>query len=126
MMPSKEFLRACVCRYCVKAAYWGGVYCGKTGSRQFTALSAICGIALAWNAVKPLTLIRLWRKFLTSVKIMNLMDAGCTDDEITIATLAEIANQVPGGGQVDGDNVRQCLDRDVCEVGFEMLSLFTL
>jgi hypothetical protein len=47
---------------------------------------------------------------------------GFSDDEITTAKLAEIANQVSGGEQVDEENITEWLNCDACEPGFEMLS----
>jgi hypothetical protein len=86
--------------------------------KQFTVLDAIYDIALAWNMVKPLMLIRSWRKIMPDINEDDDF-AGFADDVITTAELARIANQ---GEQVDENNISEWLDCNACEVGFETLS----
>jgi hypothetical protein len=89
--------------------------------KQFTALDSIYNIALAWNMVKPLMLIRSWRKIIPDINEDDDF-AGFADDVITTAELAQIANKVSGGEQVDENNISEWLDCDACELGFETLS----
>jgi hypothetical protein len=46
---------------------------------------------------------------------------GFADDETTAAKLDHIPNQVSGGKEVDGDNIREWPHCDMCEPRFEIL-----
>jgi hypothetical protein len=89
--------------------------------KQFTVFNAIYDTALAWNMVKPLMLIGSWRKMIPDINEDDDF-AGFADDVITAAELAQIANQVSGGKQIDENNISEWLDCDACELGFETLS----
>jgi hypothetical protein len=88
--------------------------------KRFTVLDAIYDIALAWNIVKPSTLIRLWRKIIPDINEDDDF-AGFADDVITTAEIAQRANQVSGANKLMKITLVSGAT-DACEPEFETLS----
>jgi hypothetical protein len=66
-------------------------------------------------------LIWSWRKIIPDINEDDDFP-GFADDVTTTDELAQIANQVSRGEQVDENNISEWLDCDACEQGFETLS----
>ena len=68
--------------------------------------------------MKPVTIIRSWRKFIPYMDIEDFEGfSGFIDDD-----LAKVANSVHGGEYVSSCDIAECIGCDTCEPGFEMLS----
>ncbi|XP_055944589.1 jerky protein homolog-like [Argiope bruennichi] len=91
--------------------------------KHYTILDSIYDIASAWDSVKPSTLTKSWRKLMPNVEANNnLTPLSCEDVDTPTATLADMVKTVPGGENVDVENINEWLECDVNEPGFERLA----
>lgn len=95
----------------------------KSFFKNFTLLDAIYECDAAWKKVKASSLTKSWKKILPD--ICEEADFAGFDDatnEPTPAELAQISNAVPGGENVDEENIVEWLQCDKDLPGFEALS----
>ncbi|KAF8781423.1 Jerky protein homolog-like like protein [Argiope bruennichi] len=95
--------------------------------KHYTILDSIYDIASAWESVKPSTLIKSWRKLMPNVEANNnLTPLSCEEENVDVdtptATLADMVKTVPGGENVDAENINEWLECGVNEPGFERLT----
>ncbi|KFM76186.1 Jerky-like protein, partial [Stegodyphus mimosarum] len=94
--------------------------------KHYTILDSIYNIASAWDSVNPSILIKSWRKLIPNVEANNdLTPLSCEENEdvdTPMATLADTVKTVPGGENVDAENINEWLECDVNEPGFECLT----
>lgn len=95
--------------------------------KEYTILDSIYDIASAWESVKQLTLIKSWRKIFPKIEEqveLNVEnhDKGEEDVDTPTATLAELVKTVPGGENVNDENIKEWLECDANDPGFERLT----
>ncbi|KAF8789858.1 Jerky protein homolog-like like protein [Argiope bruennichi] len=92
--------------------------------KHYTILDSIYDTASAWDSVKPSTLIKSWRKPMPNVEANNnLTPLSCEENEdVDTATLADMVKTVPGGRNVDAQNINEWLECDVNHLSFERLT----
>lgn len=93
----------------------------KTFFKNFSVLDAIYEAAAAWDKVKPSTLIRSWRKIFPD--IVQTEDEDFAGFDVSDAQdLAQLANTVSGGENVDQDDITQWFEVDAQLSAFECLT----
>jgi DDE superfamily endonuclease len=88
--------------------------------KKLSVLDAIHGIAKSWSKVKPITLVRSWRKILPNVEI-DLSDS----EEIETGDTSEIyriMENLKCFKSVDRENIEEWFDRDSNDPGFQCMS----
>lgn len=93
----------------------------KTFWKDFTILDAIYEIQSAWESTKPLTIIRSWKKIIPDIGVEEFLGF---EEEVTnrVIEIAKVIKDIPGGEDVDGDNIREWLNCDIGEQGYEQLT----
>lgn len=95
--------------------------------KEYTILDSIYDIASAWESVRKSTLIKSWRKIFPKVEENLKQDEennnkGEEDLNTPTATLAELVKTVPGGENVNDENIEEWLECDADDPGFERLT----
>uniref|UniRef100_A0A6P7HDQ1 Jerky protein homolog-like n=1 Tax=Diabrotica virgifera virgifera TaxID=50390 RepID=A0A6P7HDQ1_DIAVI len=93
----------------------------KSFWKDFTILDAIYEVRSVWEKTKPLTIVRSWKKIMPDI---------CEDDDFlgfdetdfVVKNITEAIKDVPGGEEVDGENILQWLDCDAEDQGYEQLT----
>lgn len=93
----------------------------KTFFKNFSILDAIYEAAAAWDKVKFSTLAKSWRKIIPDIPLEDDF-CGFEDDNNMAQELAQLANTVPGGEQVDANDIAQWFDVDAQLSAFQCLS----
>lgn len=91
--------------------------------KNYTILDSIYDIASAWDYVKPSTLVKSWRKLFPSIET-NVNQTICEEksEVMPTATLVDLLTSVPGGENVDEENIDEWLECDASVPGFERLT----
>lgn len=91
--------------------------------KSYTILDSIYDIASSWDSIKPLTLVRSWRKLLPNVE-RNNNQITCQEETecLSAATLVDLVKSVAGGENVDEENITEWFNWDADEPGFERLT----
>ncbi|XP_050516600.1 jerky protein homolog-like [Diabrotica virgifera virgifera] len=93
----------------------------KSFWKDFTILDAIYEVRSVWEKTKPLTIVRSWKKIMPDI---------CEDDDFlgfdetdfVVKNITEAIKDVPGGEEMDGENILQWLDCDAEDQGYEQLT----
>lgn len=88
--------------------------------KKLTVLDAIHGIFKAWADVKPQTLVRSWRKLLPDLEENDFN--GFPDDDSSTTEIMTMVKVLQGFENVDEVNVREWINTDACEPGYQHLS----
>jgi hypothetical protein len=91
----------------------------KTFWKGYTILDAIYEVHSTWQKTQPLTIVRSWKKIFPDI---SEEEEFFGFDEAEITRITQEVRTVPGGEEVDNDNLRQWLDCDKDDHGYEMLS----
>lgn len=96
----------------------------KSFLKNFTILDAIYECASVWEKVKKTTLVKSWKKIFPEIDDGEdfLGFNGENDEEMSSAELATMAREVPGGEEVDKENVEEWFQCDKDLPSFEMQS----
>ena len=88
--------------------------------KKMSVLDAIHGIAKSWSKVKPITLVRSWRKILPNVEI-DLSD--CEEIEASdTSEICRIMENLKCFENVDRENIEEWFNRDSNDAGFQCMS----
>ncbi|XP_071055090.1 jerky protein homolog-like [Onthophagus taurus] len=91
--------------------------------KMYTILDSIYDIAFAWDCIKPSTLVKSWRKLFPNIEVNVNQNIGEEHNEdMPIAALIDLVTSVPGGENVNQENIEEWLECDKNELGFERLS----
>lgn len=91
--------------------------------KMYTILDSIYDIAFAWDCIKPSTLVKSWRKLFPNIEVNVNQNIGEEHNEdMPIAALTDFVTSVPGGENVNQENIEEWLECDKNEPGFERLS----
>lgn len=71
-------------------------------------MDSIYDIAAAWDYIKPSTLVKSWNKLFPSIET-NVNKNICEEENeaIPTATLVDLMTSVPGGENVDEENIER-------------------
>lgn len=94
----------------------------KTFLKKFTILDAIYESASAWEKVKKTTLIRAWKKIFPDIDDGEEFSGFSQESIMSAEELAKMAVEVPGGEQVDADNIISWFECDIDLPAFEQKS----
>ncbi|XP_036598361.1 jerky protein homolog-like [Trichosurus vulpecula] len=88
--------------------------------KKLTLLDALYEISMAWNRVKPVTIIRAWDKIFPGNEEKDDLDFD--EEEISATALATILQHTQGCEKVDTENIEQWFEVDSTEPGYEVLT----
>lgn len=94
----------------------------KTFFKNFSILDAIYEASAAWDKVKQSTLVKSWRKIFPDIGEMNDEDFAGFAESNDAEDLAQLANTVPGGENVDQNDITQWFEVDAQLSAFECLT----
>ncbi len=85
--------------------------------KDYTILDGIYEISAAWENIKSLTIVRSWQKIIPDISEDSEF-SGFSEEEIT----ATMIRKIPGGEDVDEQNLQEWFECDANERGYEQMT----
>lgn len=93
----------------------------KSFWKDFTILDAIYEVNSAWGNTKSTTIVRSWKKIIPDISDDDKDFHGFEDVDV-VNNITKIVKNVPGGEDVDRDNIIGWFEVDADEQGYEQLT----